>query len=178
MRNVMLQGAGEPSGGILPNWVSGYAFVFGNGQNLDRARELRSEVPRAPAQSLAYDPTDPLAKVIAERIVLNARDAGISLQTTNSGTSDLRLVRLPLPSLNPRVALVSIAGSAGLTAPKFSGNSAEDLYQAESGILRTQRIIPLFQLPVSYALSPAVNNWNQDRDGSEHLEDVWMGSKP
>ena len=178
IRNVMLQGAGEPSGGILPNWVSGYAFVFGNGQNLDRARELRSEVPRAPAQTLAYDAADPLARVIAERVVLNARDAGISLQTTTSGASDLRLVRLPLASLNPRVALVGIAAAANLTAPKFTGNSAEDLYQAESGILRTQRIIPLFQLPVSYALSSAVKDWNQDRDGSEHLEDVWMGSKP
>jgi peptide/nickel transport system substrate-binding protein len=178
IRSVLLQGSGEPSGGILPNWLSGYGFVFGNGQNLDRARELRSEVPRAPAQTLGYDATDPVAKVIAERIVLNARDAGISLQTTNSATSDLRLVRLPLPSLNPRVALVAIAASAGLAAPKFPGNSAEDLFQAESEILRTQRIIPLFQLPVSYALSPAVKDWDQDRDGSEHLEDVWMGNKP
>ena len=178
IRSVLLQGAGEPSGGILPDWLSGYGFVFGNGQNLDRARELRSEVPRAPAQMLGYDAADPLAKVIAERIVLNARDAGISLQTTNSGTSDLRLVRVPLPSLNPRVALVAMAASTGLTAPKLTGNSADDLYRAESEILRTQRIIPLFQLPVSYALSPAVKDWSQDRDGSEYLEDVWMGSRP
>lgn len=178
IRSVLLQGVGEPSGSILPNWVSGYGFVFDNGQNLDRARELRSEVPRAPAQTLGFDATDPLARVIAERIVLNARDAGISLQTTNSGNSDLRLVRLLLPSLNPRVALVAMAASAGLNAPKITGNSTEDLYRTESELLRMQRIIPLFQLPVSYAVSPAVKDWNQDRDGSEHLEDVWMGSKP
>jgi peptide/nickel transport system substrate-binding protein len=178
IRSVVLQGAGEPSGGILPNWISGYAFVFGDGQNLDRARELRSEVPRAPAQTLGYDAADTLARVIAERIALNARDAGITLQTTTSGTSDIRLVRLPLASLNPRVALLTVAASAGLSAPKFTGNSAEDLYRAESGILRAQRIIPLFQLPVGYALSPAVKDWNQDRDGSEHLENVWIGSKP
>ncbi len=176
--SVVLQGAGEPTGGILPNWISGYGFVFSSGQNLDRARELRSEVPRAPVQILTYDASDPLARVIAERIVLNARDAGISLQTTTSGTSDLRLVRLPLASLDARVALVAIAASANLPVPKFTGNSAEHLYQAESGILRAQRIIPLFQLPVSYALSPAVKDWHQDRDGSEHLEDAWMGSKP
>jgi hypothetical protein len=65
-----------------------------------------------------------------------------------------------------------------LSAPKFTGNSAEEMYQAESGILRAQRIIPLFQLPVGYALSPTVKDWNQDRDGSEHLENVWIGSKP
>jgi MarR-like DNA-binding transcriptional regulator SgrR of sgrS sRNA len=178
IRSVVLQSAGEPSGGILPNWMSGYAFVFGNGQNLDRARELRSEVPRAPAQTLAYDPADPLARVIAERIALNARDAGITLQTTTSAASDIRLVRLPLASLNPRVALLAVAASAGVSTPKFSGNSTEDMYQAESGMLRTQRIIPLFQLAVSYALSPAVKDWNLDRDGGEHLENVWMGSKP
>ena len=178
IRSVVLQGAGEPSGGILPNSISGYGFVFGETQNLDRARELRSEVPRAPAQTLGYDAPDPLARVIAERIALNARDAGITLQTTTSGTSDIRLVRLPLASLNPRVALLTVAASAGLSAPKFTGNSAEDLYQAESGILRAQRIIPLFQLPVGYALSPAIKDWNQDRDGSEHLENVWIGSKP
>jgi ABC-type transport system substrate-binding protein len=178
IRSVVLQGAGEPSGGILPNWISGYAFVFGNAQNLERARELRSEVPRVPAQTLGYDAADPLARVIAERIALNARDAGITLQTTTSATSDLRLVRLPLASLNPRVALLAVAASAGLPFPKFSGNSAEEVYQAESAMVRAQRIIPLFQLPVSYALSPAVKDWNQDRDGSEHLENVWMGSKP
>lgn len=178
IRSVMLQGAGEPSGGILPGWISGYGFVFGNAQNLDRARELRSEVPRAPAQMLAYDPSDPLARVIAERVALNARDAGITLQTTISGTCDLRLVRLALPSLNPRVTLLAIAASAGLSAPKFIGDSAEDLYQAESGVLQAQRIIPLFQLPVTYALGPAVKDWDQDRDGSEHLENVWMGSQP
>ena len=178
IRSVVLQGAGEPSGGILPNWITGYGFVFGDTQNLDRARELRSEVPRAPAQTLGYDAADPLARVIAERIALNARDAGITLQTTTSGTSDIRLVRLSLASLNPRVALLTVAASAGLSAPKFTGNSAEDLYQAESGILRAQRIIALFQLPVGYALSPAVKDWNQDRDGSEHLENVWIGSKP
>jgi MarR-like DNA-binding transcriptional regulator SgrR of sgrS sRNA len=178
IRSVVLQGAGEPSGGILPNWLSGYGFVFANGQNLDRARELRSEVPRAPAQTLGYDAVDPLARVIAERIALNARDAGMTLQTTSSGTSDVRLVRMTLASLNPRIALLTIAASAGLTAPKFTGNSAEDLYQAESGMLQAQRIIPLFQLPVSYALSPAVKDWSQDRDGGEHLENVWVGSKP
>jgi hypothetical protein len=178
IRSVVLQGAGEPSGGILPNWISGYAFVFGNGQNLDRARELRSEVPRAPAQTLGYDAADTLARVIAERIALNARDAGITLQTTTSGTSDVRLVRLPLASLNPRVALLTVAASVGLAAPKFPGNSAEDLYQVESTMLRAQRIIPLFHLPVGYALSPAVKDWTQDRDGSEHLENVWIGSKP
>jgi hypothetical protein len=31
---------------------------------------------------------------------------------------------------------------------------------------------------MSYALSPNVQDWNQDRDGTWHLEDVWLGNKP
>jgi peptide/nickel transport system substrate-binding protein len=177
IRSVVLQGAGEPSGGILPNWISGYGFVFTAGQNLDRARQLRSEVPRAPSWTLGYDAGDPLARVIAERIALNARDAGLTLQTTTSGTTDLRLVRGTLASLNPRIALAAAAAANGMAAPKLSGNSADDLYQGESGMLQAQRLIPLFQLPVSYALSPAVKDWDQDRDGSRHLENVWLGNK-
>jgi hypothetical protein len=71
-----------------------------------------------------------------------------------------------------------VASATGLTAPKLSGNSIDELYQAESGMLQTQRLISLFQLPVSYALSPAVKDWSQERDGARHLENVWLGSKP
>ena len=178
IRSVVLQGAGEPSGGILPNWVGGYAFVFITDQNLERARQLRSEVRQPPAWTLGYDAGDPLARVIAERIALNARDAGLTLQTTTASTADLRLVRLTLASLNPQIALAAVASATGLAAPKLSGNSIDELYQAESGMLQTQRLISLFQLPVSYALSPAVKDWSQERDGARHLENVWLGSKP
>lgn len=178
IRSVVLQGAGEPSGGILPNWVSGYAFVFATDQNLERARQLRSEVRQAPAWTLGYDAGDPLARVIAERIALNARDAGLTLQTTTASAADLRLVRLTLASLNPEIALAAMASATGLAAPKLSGNSIDELYQAESGMLQTQRLISLFQLPVSYALSPVVKDWSQQPDGARHLENVWLGSKP
>jgi peptide/nickel transport system substrate-binding protein len=178
IRSVVLQGAGEPGAGILPNWVSGYAFVFPADQNLDRARQLRSEVRQAPSWTLGYDAGDALARVIAERIALNARDAGITLQTTTSGTADLRLVRSTLASLNARIALAGAASATGLPAPKINGDSVDELYQAENGMLQTQRLIALFQLPVSYALSPAVKDWSQERDGSRHLENLWLGSKP
>jgi len=178
IRSVVLQGAGEPSGGILPNWMSGYGFVFPSGQNLDRARELRSEVPRAPLLILGYDAADPLARVIAERIVLNARDAGIRLQTATSEVTDLRLVQLTLSSFDARIALTATAMAAGLAEPKFSGTSVDNLYQAENGLLQAQKLIPLFQLPVAYALSPSLKNWRQDRDGTVHLENVWLESKP
>jgi peptide/nickel transport system substrate-binding protein len=178
IRSVVLQGEGEPSAGMLPNWISGYAFVFPNEPNLDRARQLRGEVSRAPSWSLGYDAADPVARVIAERIALNARDAGIALQTTTAVSADIRLTRFTLASLNPRIALAALASSAGLPVPKFTGNSIDELYHAESGLLQSQRLLPLFQLPVTYALSTTVKDWEQDRDGTRHLESVWLGSKP
>jgi peptide/nickel transport system substrate-binding protein len=178
IRNVLMQDAGEASGGILPTWVSGYGFVFTSDQNLVRAQQLRSEVRYAPSWTLGYDADDPLARLMAERIALNSRDAGIRLQVATSGTSDVRLTRVTLASVNSRVALAAAATTTGLLAPKIAGNSVDDLYQAEAAMLQTQKVIPLFQLPASYALGVAVKDWNEDRDGSFHLDNVWLGSKP
>jgi len=176
IRGVVLQGIGEPSGAILPNWVTGYAFAFPTGRNLERARQERGGIQHAPSWTLGYDAGDTLARVIAERIALNARDAGIPLQTTTSPNPDLRLARLVLASANPRIALTAVAATLGVAVPKLNSNSVEDVYQSENTILQMQRVVPLFQLPAGYALNPTVQDWSQDRDGAWHLEDVWLGS--
>jgi peptide/nickel transport system substrate-binding protein len=178
IRSGVLQDAGEPTAAILPNWISGYAFVFPAGRELTKAQEERSEIQRAPALTLGYDPEDALARLIAERIVLNARDAGITLQAVAGLKTDIRVVRVTLSSVNPRIALQSSAIALGLTRPTVSGTSIEGVYKAESELLRSQRVIPLFQLPLSYAISPAVQNWNTAPDGSWHLADAWLGSAP
>lgn len=177
IRDVVLQGSGETSGGILPNWVSGYGFVFQSEQNLTRAQQLRGEVKYAPTWTLGYDADDPLARLMAERIELNARDAGIRLQVTANATADLRLTRITLASVNGRIALAAAASTVGTPLPKMSGVSVDDLYQAENGILQTQRALPLFQLPASTTLSVAVKDWDEDRDGTQHLDNVWLGGK-
>ncbi len=179
IRTVVLQDTGEPAGGILPNWISGYAFVYPTEQNLARARQERSELQRAAPWALGYDADDALARVIAERVALNARDAGLILQTTTSSTADLRVARIDLASVNPATALAAVRARASIPAAKTGGTSVEDLYQAESNILQAQRLIPLFQLPVSYALNPAVQGSSMSPDGDWHLAGVWLEkSKP
>ena len=178
IRSGVLQDSGEPTAVILPNWITGYAFVIPAGRELTKAQEERSEIQRAPALTLGYDPEDALARLIAERIVLNARDAGITLQAVAGLKTDIRLVRVALSSVNPRIALQSSATALGLTKPTVSGTSIEDVYRAESELLRSERVIPLFQLPLSYAVSPAVQNLNMSRDGGLHLADAWLGSTP
>jgi ABC-type transport system substrate-binding protein len=178
IRDVVLQGGGEASGSILPNWVSGYGFAFPAEQNMVRAQQLRSEVKYAPTWTLGYDVNDPLARVLAERIELNARDAGIRLQLNSSATADLRLTRTTLASVNGRIALVAAASSRGISLPTINGESVEDLYKAENGMLRTQKVIPLFQLPTSYAISTTVKDWDESQDSTLHLDNIWLGSKP
>lgn len=179
IRNVVLEGIGESSAAILPDWISGYAFVFPADQNLSRARQDRSEAQQVPAWTLGYDSGDTLARVIAERIALNARDVGLKVQTTTSTNSDLRLTRVALASINARIALAAVRTTIGLPPAHTNRASVDDLYQSENEILRRQRIIPLFHLPASYALSPSVQNWNQDQEGNWQLGEVWLrGNRP
>jgi peptide/nickel transport system substrate-binding protein len=179
INNALLQGGGEPAATILPNWLTGYAFLFPTAVDLQRARQIRSEVRTAPGWSLATDASDPLSKVIAGRIGLNALDAGVVLLEpfslpTNSKVPDIRLVRLPLPSLEARVALGELAASMGLPSPKFDGDPAYSLYAAESALLQSRRVIPLLHLKTATALSPNVKGWQEDPDGAWHLPNVWL----
>src|SRR4029077_16517780 len=81
--NVLLQRKGVPASGLLPQWLTGYEFMFPAATDLQRARELRSDaaayVVISPS-TLAYVAADPLLKLVAERIAVDAREAGIVVQ--------------------------------------------------------------------------------------------------
>lgn len=174
IKSVLLQGEGELAGGILPNWMTGYEFLFPAQADMRRAQQERAEVPVAPSWTLSYDAADPLSQLIAERIALNAKDAGLRLQTTTMANADLRLVRVPLASTDPRPALENIAAIFNLPASKFTGDSADSWYEAESALLQTQRVIPLFHLPVNYGLGATVKNWTTHRGGTWALDELWL----
>jgi ABC-type transport system substrate-binding protein len=166
IRNVLLQGAGMPAGGVLPDWMSGYGFLFPAETSMEKAREQRIEVAQAPVWTMVFDAGDPLSRLMAERVALNAHEAGIPMQTTSAGKADLRLIRFPMPALESHTALRWTCAALGLQAPVFADTSEEALYQAENSILQTQRIIPLFHLPVSYGINSRVKNWELGRDGT------------
>ena len=174
MNNVLLQGGSEAAGSFLPNWMTGYAFLFPTAIDLQRARQARDAVRQAPVWTLGYDASDPLARVIAERIALNASDAGLIIQTTAAAATDIRLVRMRLPSLDPQVALSELAGAVGLPQPKFDGDPASSLYAAESALLQSQRVIPLLHVRTSVALGANVMGWQEDPDGSWHGQSLWL----
>lgn len=177
IRQVILQSSGDPTGALLPNWISGYAFVFPSTQNLPLARQKRSEVRQTPAWTIAYDSSDPFTELVAQRIILNAKDAGLTLQPSSSATPDLRLTRLTVDSADPRLPLATIASQLNLPAPKLLNASSESLYQAENAALQGQRVIPLFYLPVRYALGAQVHNASLSLVGATQLADVWLGAQ-
>jgi peptide/nickel transport system substrate-binding protein len=181
LNTVLLQGAGEPASTFLPDWMTGYAFLFPTGVDMQRAQLTRGEVPQAPVWTIGfaasgYDASNALGRVIAERIALNARDAGLRLQTVNSAAADLRLVRIPLASLDARVALSNLATKLGLPQPKFEGDPSAGLFAAENTLLQARRVIPLLHLRTATALSANVKGWTEDRDGSWQLQNVWLGT--
>ncbi|HXW93105.1 MAG TPA: ABC transporter substrate-binding protein [Terriglobales bacterium] len=174
LNRVVLQGGGQPAGGLLPDWLSGYAFLFPVSADLTHAQQLRAEVPQAPLWSLGYDRSDPLERVLAERIVLNAGDAGLRLQLATTNTPDVRLVRVDLTSLDAQVALSELASSMGLPAPHFLGHSSDDLYHAENAMVQSERVLPLLHLRTAWAVSKTVRNWHDSRDGAWRLPNVWL----
>src|ERR1700687_3572094 len=192
IQSVLLKGAGEPAAGILPNWMTGYSAVFSSQANPQRARTLLAG-SRQPALNLSYDPRDPQAQLIAERIALNAREVGITVQVSVSGAEDIRLLRVVLPSPDPATSLAEAARQLGLPQPAFpatprgnalDGRSLDDLYQAERGLLDGSAVIPLFHLPVASATSARVRDWEPDRLGQWNeagfsLADLWLAdSRP
>jgi ABC-type transport system substrate-binding protein len=180
MKSVLLQGAGQPTASLLPNWMSGYGFVFPADADLKQARHEREQVRAASSWTVGYDANDSLARVLVERVALNAKDAGLvlqpsTLQTSATSVADLRLVRIPLASADPWIALANAAETLGMAMPMSTGKSVEDLYAAEESLLGEQRVIPLFHLPAECAVSPALNDWRPAADASWRLDEVWLG---
>lgn len=180
--NILLQKQGEPGSGLLPQWVSGYEFLLAGAADPVHARELRDETGTRPNVALVYDAADGLAHAIADRVAVNAREAGIVLQTfaensaARAGTADIRLLRLHTGSPDARAALTAIA--ATLNPAEVSQveelNGSEELYKDERSLLQTYRIVPLVHVPESYMVAPRVRNWTTPREGGWRLEQVWL----
>jgi peptide/nickel transport system substrate-binding protein len=186
IQSVLLKGAGEPAASILPNWMTGYAALFSAEANPQRARMLLADL-RQPSLNLSYDPRDPQAQLIAERTALNAREVGLAIRVSLSGSEDGRLMRIVLPSPEPGTSLVEAARQLGVSQPSLAttpgGDSLEDLYRAERGLLDGYTVIPLFHLPVASGIGVHVRRLQPDESGQWNgsgpsLADVWLSDQP
>ncbi len=171
IHSVLLQKQGEISGALLPQWLSGYAFLFDRDRNVAKAKEL---APNPPPLTLVYDKQNALIRSIADRIMLNASDAGIAIRAATGASGDIHIALLRIRSLDPRVALEDLA--AALQAPTVGTASSDpaNLFAMERALIAVRRLIPLFQLPVAVELNADVRNWSP-RQARWH--DVWMGER-
>jgi len=178
IHNVLLQRQGEISGALLPQWISGYAFLFPTGVEMNRARSLVAASP-ASARAFSFGFEDAGLRQIAERVVLNARDAGLTLAVSASGNSDVKLVEIRIGSDEPWRALGGVAAALGLPEPA-RGDSPEALLAAERGLLTGFRVIPLFHLPESYGVGARVRGGPGITPlGAWRFGDLWVeGSRP
>jgi peptide/nickel transport system substrate-binding protein len=152
IHNVLLQKQGEISNALLPRWLTGYSFLFrtGAGPQPLSARTL----------SFSYDRQDPVIRPIAERIAVNASAVGITLRQA-AGRAEVQLLRLPITSQDPILALQDLAL---LVKTPLSGSNA---YESEKGLIDGAGLAPLFHLPHAWALGARVKNWPR-------LEEVWL----
>ena len=175
IRNVLLQRQGDISGGLLPEWLTGYAFLFPAERNLARARELAANTPPL---AFAYDAQSPLLRPIAERIILNAGEAGLTLRPAGADKPGLRLSLFRISAPDPKAALQQLASALGAPLAPGIASDPASLYQAEKTLIATRRLIPLFHLPVAYQLSAAVRGWSIDPCDRWQLADVWLDTQP
>jgi len=197
MANVLLQKQAEPAAALLPQWLSGYAFLFTVDTNLERAKEMRRGLPANEAAGveplrLRVDPSGDLAKLLGERVAVNARQASISVQVLvrqvpragaapspppSAPPSGVHLFAWHYSSLSPRAELDSLFAAYNLTEPSevnATSTDHEQLYARERRVLEDRRVLPLVMQAESVGLGANVRDWMPARWGEWHLADVWL----
>jgi ABC-type transport system substrate-binding protein len=203
--NFILQKTGEAAGGLLPQWSSGTAFLFPAGAptaaDLAHAKELWKQIAAAGPLVLGYDSADPLEQSVAERIVVNAKEAGMAVRAQaipaagseksrgaalRAAHVDVELVRwrmtspLPAEALRGILLALDIRTRAGTDEAPFPADpvSPEDIYKQQRAVLSTYRVVPLVWVPQVYGLSARVRDWKAPGPGENWpLADVWLDTE-
>ncbi len=176
IHTVLMQRQGEIAAGLLPQWLSGYSFVFQTATDVSKARALASAA--SGSRTLSLGVADPANRRIADRIALNARDAGLTVIPSAIPNPDVRLLEARIVFLDPALALASVAAALGLPQPSRA-DSPEALYLAERGLLEGYRVIPLLHLPDVYGVSPRVRGGPGITPGGEwRFESLWVEGRP
>ena len=191
MANVLLQREAQPADSLLPQWLSGYAFLFESAMNLQRARELRAAFPAGvPGATqplrLRVDAPGDLFKLMGERVAVNARQANLlvqvalpgSVSNSSAAATGLHLFAWHYDSLSSRTELEAfvkqLLGGADLPA---TITDPEQLFAQERRLLEERRILPLVLLPEYAGVRANVHNWNASPWGDWRLADVWLDSE-
>jgi peptide/nickel transport system substrate-binding protein len=195
MARVLLQKQAEPAGALLPQWLSGYAFLFAAESDAEQARQLRASLPTdaagmAKPVRLAFDGNQELARLIAERVAVNARAAGLTLQiaarsklagsAASEGASthpepDAQIVVWRYASLSANDELAAVTAEWKLTGGEAGALADSDTrYAWEKRMLDDNNVIPLVTLPDFAVIDARVRNWSPEPWGEWRLAEVWL----
>jgi peptide/nickel transport system substrate-binding protein len=171
LANVIFQRQGIPTAALLPQNVSGFAFLFSADRDLNKAHELRGGAA-SPALQLEAE-GDGALQLAAQRIVLNLREAGFNVQMARPGAGQpamhLRLLRVE--STDPAADLAQMTRATAIAVPVFSSDPAA-VYRAERELLERKTLIPLLDLPLAYAVGTRVRDLRLQSDGMPDLASV------
>ncbi len=173
--NVIFQKQGEITASILPQELSGYAFLFPVEHDLAKAQELRGGV-KPQVLSLGVQGTGSM-QLAAQRIALNLREAGFDVQATGAPHADLMLRTIPLASADPAAALESVFGATGETA-SLAATTPTAVYRAEHDFLDRKMLVPLLDLPRGFAVGARVRDLTLGSDGTPDLANAWLEVAP
>ena len=174
--NVIFQKQGEIAGGLLPQGLTGYAFLFPTERDLNKAHELRGGLT-GPTLTLSVEGNGAM-QLAAQRIALNLHEAGFNLQmASNQQRPDLILRKLQIEGAEPAVAMESVLKSDGQFVP-VTQQTPEDLFQVERRFLNLNTLVPLIDLPRAYAIGGRVRDLALRADGTPNLADVSLEGAP
>jgi hypothetical protein len=192
---VLLQGHAEPADALLPGWLSGYpSFTVASPSRVPSQALSRAAVAALPPaeRSLAIrvDAADALGRAMAERVAVDAREAGFlaSVQAPAGlgPRPDLRLIRLPLEASAPDRALAALfdgfaprtLGLLTREPPPAPGAPLEVVARAERALLENGVMVPLVHAPELVGLGVRVDSWSGPivlPSGAWDLANIWIG---
>ena len=174
--NVIFQKQGEVTASLLPEDLSGYAFLFASDRDLDRARALRGGAT-VPAIRLDVSDTGATMQLAAGRVALNLHEAGFNVQVAPASrpTGALEIRKVHLEATEPGPALDEMLAQFGENG-SVTGADAASLWQQESGVLDKETIVPLLWLPRAWAAGDRVRDLGLLSDGQPDLSDASLES--
>jgi len=165
--DVILQKQGVAAGGLLPNWISGYAHLLPPTFDLPRAKDLlaasRHEPSRPVPLVLVYDSGDAELRAVADRVAVNLREAGIMIQVSGQHSGGLQVEPAPDSGRLPS----QTQGKQVQPAPAAGGKSKA--ITPDLRLLRHHLAAP----DPALALSQLLNSLGEATAGLETLEQVY-----
>jgi peptide/nickel transport system substrate-binding protein len=176
LANVIYQKEGQVSASLLPQALSGYAFLFPSDRDLAKAQQLRGGVTVPPLWLRIEG--DSAMQLAGQRIALNLREAGFNAQLNGSPSQpvNLTLVIVPLQAADPAAMLERILRIEDQPAAIDPDPGAQ--YSAERDFLDRRTLVPLLHLPRAYAISPRVRELELRSDGSPDLAGASLEAAP